>query len=260
METTFRPRLLAILLLAGAALQGCQKEIDFIRKHGPGPLDVPLCNIRQISVFAPGEAASDTITYTFTYNALGDPTSVRNTLVSTGNPNMVFKYDAKCRLTEMIRPYSNGLYETWTKYYYNLQNQVAVDTQYIFGTYTDSVPVAFPQYGYRVSWYSYDGFDRVTGRIDTFYGPGMAPYGTSTAFAYDASGNLVTGGVYDSRLSILRTSKVWMFICCNYSINNAFQAVSYNALGLPLVFQGSYSTMEPIIPQSGQFVVDYWCH
>lgn len=60
-------------------------------------------------------------------------------------------------------------------------------------------------------------------------------------FQYDANGNLMgQGNVYDTQLSFLRTNKIWMFLACNYSINNNFQASAYNTSKLPLLFACNY--------------------
>lgn len=52
----------------------------------------------------------------------------------------------------MVRPYENNNYETWNKYFYNDRNQIVLDSQYSFGTYIDSVPVARPQIQYSLRY------------------------------------------------------------------------------------------------------------
>lgn len=250
-----------ILTVTVAALtQSCRKVIDYVLAHENGQNDCRGCNIKQITVNTADELSNDTVVFTFTYNPHGDPLIVKNTQVATGNPNMVFKYDKFGRMTELVRPYSDGSYETWNKYSYNDKNQIIRDTQYIFGTYTDSVPVAFPQNGIWVRQFAYDAMDRIIQETDSIFNPGAAPFGGTADFSYDAGGNLLNQGTaYDSHLSILRTNRIWMFLCKNYSLNNGFQASSYNNHGLPLQFEGSYSDMQIIVPFSGQFVVQYGC-
>jgi hypothetical protein len=240
---------------------GCRKVLDYDKDRNNGDVDCKSCNIQQISVFFTDELGPDTIIYTFNYNAFGDPITVKNTDVATGNPNSVFKYDKFGRLKEFIRPYENQIYETWTKYTCNLKGQVIRDTQYVFGLYIDSVPDASPNKdNYRVSQFSYDQQDRVVKRVDSSFSNNLLANVDSTAFYYDAAGNLVgLGTAYDAHLSLFRTNKIWMFITCNYSINNGFQAAAYNAHGLPLQFQGSYQTLFPIVSAAGQFNVKYAC-
>ena len=59
-------------------------------------------------------------------------------------------------------------------------------------------------------------------------------------FNYDASGNMVGYNVYDNKINIHRTNKIWMFIDRDYSINNphspyvAYSPGTYNSFGLPV--------------------------
>ena len=45
------------------------------------------------------------------------------------------------------------------------------------------------------------------------------------------------GAVYDTKISIYRTSNVWMFLNRNYSVNNIRRATAYNGKGLPKAFE-----------------------
>lgn len=250
------------ILGAGLLLSGsCRKAIDYIKDHKNGDADCTACNIQQISVLSSDELGPYTVTYTFHYNAAGNPVTVSNTAVGTGNPNAVFKYDNFGRLREMIRPYVNQFFETWTKYAYNFKGQIIRDTQYVFGTYIDSVPVPFPNMQYMVTQFSYDLQDRIIGRVDSLFGNGTSMAGNSTVFQYNSDGNLIgQGNVYDTQLSFLRTNKIWMFLAGNYSVNNNFLALEYNAYKLPLLFSGSYNTMVPVVSQEGQFRITYACN
>lgn len=256
----------AIALLSAS----CQKEVDYYKTPDANKADsykdykqknYKPCQISQITVHVTDGQEPASVIYTFAYNAAGDPVTVKNTAVGTGNPNTVFKYDNQGKLKEMIRPYDNGIFETWTKYIYNNGGQIVRDTQYTFGAYVDSIPTAHPERdGYWVSRFSYDTKGRITTRTDSAFGPGSSKYGTAYNFQYDANGNLVVPGVtYDSRQSLLHTNKIWMFVCNNFSMNNGFQASAYNKSDLPLSFTGTYGTMGPIIPLSGKFDVVYAC-
>jgi hypothetical protein len=249
------PMVLTIALLSTS----CRKAVDYYKEYHQ--VDEKICNISRITVQAADEEGTSTIVYTFSYNSAGYPVTVKNTAVGTGNPNTVLKYDKQARLSEMIRPYDNGSFETWTKYVYNNGGQIIRDTQYSFGTYADSIPIAHPEtYGFWVSQFSYDTLGRVIARTDSVFGSGPSNFSTNYNFQYDANGNLVTRGVtYDSHLSLLRTNKIWMFLCNNYSLSNGFKATAYNTHDLPLSFPGSYGVMGPIVPLDGTFNVEYLC-
>lgn len=250
---------------------GCQKDIDTYKAAASGKnvdsykgyqqKNAGTCQISQVTVHTTDGQVPASVVYTFIYNATGDPVTVKNTAVGTGNPNVVFKYNKQGKLKEMIRPYDNGTFETWTKYIYNDRGQIVRDTQYTFGSYIGSIPVAHPEtYGYWVSQFTYDAQGRVITRIDSVYGPGTSSAGATYNFQYDANGNLLVPGVtYDSRLSLLRTNKIWMFVSNNYSHNNGFHASAYNGSDLPLSFTGTYGTMGPVIPLNGKFDVVYAC-
>jgi len=249
----------------------CQKEVDFKKSADP---DMTVdsykgykqknnkpCQISQITVHQTDGLQPASVIYTFSYNAAGDPVTVKNTAVGTGIPNALFKYNNQGKLKEMIRPYDNGTFETWTKYIYNNGGQIIRDTQYTFGNYVDSTPVAHPERdGYWVSQFSYDTQGRVMTRADSFFGPNGSNYSTTYNFQYDTKGNMVVPGVtYDSHQSLLRTNKIWMFVCNNFSQNNGIQATAYNKNDLPLSFPGTYGTMGPVISLSGNFDVVYAC-
>jgi hypothetical protein len=213
--------------------------------------------IKKISVQANVDGGTTVVNYAFSYNAVGNPTTVKNTAVGTGNPNVVFKYDRYGRLSEMIRPYDNGIYESWTKYVYDVKNQIVRDTQYVFGTYKDSVAVAYPEYGYWTDQYVYDSYGRISTIIDSsFYD--IYSEGGSTSYAYDTKGNLVKDGVtYDAGMNFALINKVWMFVCNSYCVNNGFTATSYTKEGLPLSFAGTPSSMMWIVPLTGKFDITY---
>ena len=245
-----------VILVLSYLSCSCRKTVDYYKDHHQ--VDNKTCRISQIIVH---EQASTAVVYTFTYNSAGDPVTVKNTAVGTGNPNAVFKYDRQGKLKEMIRPCEDGHFETWTKYFYNSGSQIIRDTQYVFGTYIDSIPVAHPdKNGYWVSWFRYDTLGRIIARTDSVFGPGPSTYGTLYSFRYDVNGNLVTQGVtYDSHENLLRTNKIWMFLSNNSSLANVFHASAYNTNDLPLSFPGSYAIMGPVVCLSGQFDVEYTC-
>jgi len=252
----------AILGSAAIFSSGCRKELAFLEN---GQTECKECNILQVRDIMSDELGTDTVFYNFAYNEFGDPVSVRNTAVATGNPNSVFKYDKRERLTEYIRPYENENFETWTKYVYSTGGQVIRDTVWIFGKYVDSVPTPLPYTGVTVRHYTYDALNRVATRTDSIYGPGTQVFGPYLyTFQYDEKGNLIRPGVtYDSHLNWLRTNKIWAFIYVDYSVNNNFQATAYNAHDLPLIFPAPYYSgifsVFGLAGVGGTFNVTYSC-
>jgi len=159
----------------------------------------------------------------------------------------------------MIRPYSGLNFETWTIYAYNNKNQIISDTQHIFGTYIDSIPALhYPDFPW-IHEYAYDAWNRIIAVKNTVYTGLPTPHVYVDSFKYDAHGNLDRPGVqYDTHPSLLLTNRIWPFISRNYSLNNAFQAASYNHTGLPLTFQGYYGIL-PVVELSGMYTVTYAC-
>lgn len=242
------------LLLLPTLFQACQKEKG---TFFPNP-DLTPFYIKQIAVISSGANTpdgSDTLIYTFTYNRRGEPLTVKHPGAGTGNPNAAFLYDNYGRLSAYVRPYDGGGYESYVKYFYNDRNQIASDSQYIFGPYVDSVPIATLEYGFRLHWYKYDDQGRIIQRIDSGYGGG-ARFGSVYSFVYDGDGDLVNGAVYDNKVNYRRTNAIWMFLSNDYSVHNAFQANSYNAYGLPLVFDGLNPIGDAVV-DSGRILVTY---
>ncbi|MBS1661438.1 MAG: RHS repeat protein [Bacteroidetes bacterium] len=246
-------RTCALFFMTLFILQSCVKDNPYFPNPDPTPY-----RIKKITVNAAFGNPWDTLAYTFSYNKLGLPLTVMTSQVTTGNPNCYFKYDKLNRLIWFLRPYEAYAYETWDKYFYNDRNQIVLDSQYVFGTYYDSIPVGIPKYGGMVRWFKYDKQGRIIQRIDSTFRT-ITPYGEVTNFTYDASGNLVTGATYDNKVSYLRTNAVWMFLSNNFSVNNAFQADAYNSFGLPVKFNGHYP-IGLVIQAGGQFVVEYERH
>jgi hypothetical protein len=219
---------------------GCRKLYDYIHGHGDG--DYKVCNIKKITTyyFPTFEGGKiDTLTYLFTYNRLGDPVSVINDHVGTGNGNYFFTYDKYNRLREFTSLYGiggNSGYESWRKYGYNTQGQIVRDTTYIFGATSNGAPAPSPYYYYND--YTYDTQNRISSVTTASYSHDVLSYIDIRAYAYDAKGNLVNTLplVYDDKLNLYRTNRLWMFLTRNYSVNNPFTATQYNAFGLPLAF------------------------
>ena len=215
--------------------------------------DIKFCNIKSYTYPGDGHGTPDTAT--FTYDGLGNPLTVNNTSVSTGAPNLVFRYNAANQLTEFFRPYSNGIFETWTKYFYDASGRVAFDTTYLFGTITPTWPPVQNTQGGRTV-YTYDGTCRVTKTVQTVFvtiSTSLPAFPFESDYAYNAAGNLIRPGVtYDNKVNIHRTNKVFMFVDRDFSMNNPFAAATYNGYSLPKAVgvqpggQAPYFLLRPI--------------
>jgi hypothetical protein len=172
---------------------------------------------------------SAVITHNFVYNSSNNPESVSSDGVGTANPNLIFKYDGKGRLIEYSGIYPNGLFEFVHKYGYS-HNRIVTDTQYVFGTYA----TLSGYFSKRYKYLSYDYLNRIVQDSEVYVFP--APSVNVINFSYDATGNLVNGKVYDTKLNPHRTNKIWMFIDRDYSVNNPVAANTYNSVGLPLTY------------------------
>jgi len=220
-----------IAAMVAAPSLGCKKIAEKILEDPCA--DIRFCNIKSYSFpgfgtsFAPNTAS-------FTFDGYGNPLKVVNTFVSTGAPDLIFRYDALHRLSEFFRPYANGEFETWSKYVYDASGRVAFDTTYVFGSITPLwPPTDFTQR--RLTTYEYDGTCRVI-KTSTI-GIGGVEDGSPpivNTYTYDADGNLIRPGIsYDNKVNIHRTNKVFMFVDRDFSMNNPFTASTYNGFGLP---------------------------
>jgi len=214
---------LSFVLFTVMAIQNssCKKIEEAILKDPCA--DFKFCNIKSYS--------NSFNTATFTYDAFGNPLSVTNTVVGSGQPNLQFKYDKLHRLTEFIRPYANGDFEQWTKYIYDASGRIAFDTTWALGRITPTGPANYFQA--RLTTYTYDGTCRVIKTSSAVLGD-EGGFPSVFVYSYDVNGNLIRPGiVYDNKVNIHRTNKVFMFVDRDYSMNNPFTATNYNAYSLP---------------------------
>ena len=249
MKLTFaRMSLFAFILMSSIVFSGCKKFIDQI--------DHPQYRIQKITT---GISDGDSVTYDFSYNSNRDPVTVKNSYLTTGNPNMFFVYDRNHRLTQLVRPYDNGFYESWHKYGYNSAGEIVRDTMYENGLFIDSIAQPAAEFQ-TYSNYSYDAQGRITRKIDSIFYFNVFFSADTATFAYNAAGNQIREGItYDNKVSVLSTNKVWMFICNDFSVNNPFTATSYNSYGLPLNFPAimNDNNLAPIIPQPYPGRIEY---
>ncbi|MEO6314351.1 MAG: hypothetical protein ABIU63_14070 [Chitinophagaceae bacterium] len=240
-----------------ATISSCKKVAEEIVKDPCS--DIKFCNVQSYT-FAGIGSSYPANTAIFTYDALGNPLTVTNTTVSTGYPNLVFKYNAAHKLTEFYRPYTNGLFETWSKYIYDGSGRIVFDTTFALGTVTPAGPTDY--YGARLTTYTYDGTCRVIKTSSVEIGGDGVPF--VQEYSYNASGNLVRPGVtYDSKVNIHRTNKIFMFVDRDYSMNNPFTAATYNGYNLPstisspgVVNPAIYFLLRPIDNSSFEYKCD----
>lgn len=260
MKRGFASKLFACAIIASLLPgTGCQKIYDYVRLPQNGNATVTDCRINRVD----GISAGDTVHYQFTYNAHGDPVSIINSRTGTGNPNMYFSYDPQHRLIENVGRYTNNGYEQWHRYGYNILHQIAADTSFTFGAIgPDGKPIEEGAVYKTFIRYQYDLQNRIVAETDSTFFYGSFAWVDQHSYAYDNNGNLATGypAGYDSKLSILRTHTIWMFLSRNYSVNNRFTADTYNEHGLPLRFYDQYFTIGRVVPlTSGHAVVSYVC-
>jgi len=219
--------ILSLLLAAstGFIFTGCYKVIDYANHHKGD--EMKLCRIEKM-VFDQNENATATISY----NANNDPISIQQGSSALFMPlDYYFRYDQQNRLTDyMLVYYHMTGAMVWHRYSYP-DKKTIVDTQFNYvGIITDPPPHSAPTF--YVVKYNLDQWGRIIRSTE----------GTSVAnFTYDDEGNLVRPGIaYDHKINILRTSRTWMFIRKDYSMNNPLPATvkidNYNVYGLPLQY------------------------
>lgn len=206
---------------------------------------IPDCQIVKLR----GEWYTGLDSAVFSYNSKGNPTSMTRSWVGTGSPDYLFRYDKKNRLTDVIGVYSDANYfETWHHYVYdNKRNLPVADSVYTFGEVGNG-PLPLPgYYSLRYADLSYDSYGRIVKAVDVDVRP--YPGQSTSVYHYNAVGNLdaittsyPSGEVlvtdidtYDNKVNLHRTNPVWQLIDRDYSVNNAFTAVSYSSNGLPTV-------------------------
>ncbi|NML23649.1 hypothetical protein HHL16_22405 [Pseudoflavitalea sp. G-6-1-2] len=210
------------------ALQGCNKIWDIIKNSPDGVYS--KCRIREITDIGEPKKLS------FFYNKYGNPDSIVSSNVSTGYQSLLFRYDNKQRMIEsQYYPENPRSFIYWSKYYYDNKGRIAKDTSHLWGSIVNGQPTW--HWGDYFHSYEYDNKDRII-KITRYWraaGSTEPPaFSDVQNFAYNEDGNLTRSGVvYDNKLSMFRTHKIWMFMARDYSINNPFTATGYNDKGLP---------------------------
>lgn len=213
----------------------CKKDFQpVVQENALAPKadkELKKCDIVKINSYDRNLVLQQVVT--FEYNKKGDPVSVTPSLITTGSPKLLFRYDDKNRLTDFIGVYANAFFEYWHKYGHDKHKRVTTDTMYIFGRQAEGAASGVMV---GITHYDYD----LQGRIIKMTTQSPV-YGTSSVtLEYDANGNLVAPGItYDDQVSLFRTNEIWMFLFRTYSRNNVLAASAYNSAGLPLAFNAA---------------------
>ncbi|MBC9912487.1 hypothetical protein [Chitinophaga varians] len=200
------------------------------------------------------------------YNSQGNPTRIIPTLVGTGRPMWLFRYDNQQRLVARIGSYSSlETFEMAHRYVYDAAGRIIRDTAYVFGTFDTTVtPVGIGGQRLRTTTYQYDSLNRIIRAVATEMPTHPPVFRSTIDYSYNSSGNAwriqniteeitamgiqpdttIVYPVYDNKINFRRLHPLWQFIDRDYSRNNPNQVVSYNSYGLPLEFPA------PPYPQS----------
>lgn len=253
------------LILVVAALTGitffssCIKEYNYV-KLNPGA-EVKGCRITTL--------INGADTFYVHYNTAGDPTEL---IAAPGEvPNgwqgdHHFRYDKYHRLTDYLwgDPALTNYRLIWHRYTYH---GASIVTDSLFAYINNGGGPNPPLENFDAL--TIDSLD-ADGRIVKITEPGNPP--SIGHFTYNAKGDLDNPlAIYDNKLNIYHTSRVWMFTANDYSVNNRLndspyplQITRYNDEGLPLNFQlvtnpagfGSSELFDGIIYQKLQVVYD----
>ncbi|RYY60028.1 MAG: hypothetical protein EOO05_11360 [Chitinophagaceae bacterium] len=224
--------LLSVCILACS--QACNKAKDYVEENPDRVVDG--CQVQKITT------TKDWLIADYKYNRNGDPVSVTYDFTSTETPNFLFKYDKKHRLVQCIEYFNQGNVFLWSKYFYDENDMIVSDSTFATGLLVNGQVEADPDADgyYETRVYTYDSKKRIS-TITTHY-PYEPPGGdyNTQEFIYDANGNRQddsgTPIVYDSKINIHRTHRVFMFIDRQYSVNNPVTVASYNSSHLPVAF------------------------
>jgi hypothetical protein len=211
---------------------------------------------------------------TISYNRFGNPVTMAPSAYSPvfgeDFDDIFFRYDKFDRLVDCIfggvdpnpypdGPFSIGSIDLWHRFTYPMPG-IVVDSFFNYDG-PGIPPIENPPPGYvsvTVSRYELDKEGR-TIRTEVKREPGTASSTTSYNTRYDNRGNMVRPGiVYDDKVNVYRTNKVWQLLFQDYSMNNPiFPATTFyppttgitafNKWGLPLGYAPNEGHPEPAI-------------
>ncbi|MBC9934619.1 hypothetical protein [Chitinophaga qingshengii] len=200
------------------------------------------------------------------YDSHGYPERIVPSVVSTGKPMWLFRYDQQHRLVARIGAYDSELssYEMAYRYIYDQAGRVSSDSQYIMGTYdTINTPARIHDQPFRCTNYHYDHLNRISQAVTTELMISSPRYRFTTNYYYNTAGNatkierirkeislpdslcapycappdtLTFYYTFDNKTDFHNLHPVWQLTDKNYNKNNAYQVLSYDANGLPTEF------------------------
>ncbi|CAL1520254.1 hypothetical protein [Chitinophaga sp. MM2321] len=224
----------------------------------PGPIIIPpaahLARITQLK----GDSYYWSDSIAVNYNTKGYPVSLVPSVIATGTPQTLLMYDKQNRLIANIGAYriEELGFEMAYKYLYDdHKNRITRDTCYVFGRYSStSTPIIQIGQAIRSTSYTYDDKNRIIKTVEKSLERGYGVVITKT-YSYNAAGNAwkihttweyptdTTYNAssdlypqYDDKVNFHNLHAIWQFLDKDYSINNAFNATSYDLYGLPTAF------------------------
>jgi len=244
-------------------LVACQKDLkpskDNTILSTPLPTTGTYCRIERLD----GTDGQDPAPYSlnFSYDLYENPVAVLPTHpIDFVRPTRYFLYDTWHRLKEYrvlaktIFSASGPIqvYNEWHFYGFDLNGRIGVDTAYFDVVSTEDLNAH--TYG-GIKHLEYDAQGRIVREIIKDLGTGTV---STRDFAYNAQGNLINNfpTTYDTKMSILRTNDIWMFLSRDYSMNNPFVAGGYNSAGYPMALNNTISWVNFELTQS---TVIYGC-
>ena len=225
----------------------CSKVREYIEQH---PSDIgKYC---RIDSFVVNDLFAGLQHFQFRYDAAGNPIEIRQDGVQYGE-DLHLRYDKKGRLSDVLQtdPGQTFVY-IWTRYTYP-SSRVIIDSVFNYqGNVTDPNPPRTPGSTVTITKMQLDEEGRPV-KFQTYYTDPGIPSGTYDV-SYDRNGNLIVPGLaYDDKVNIYQTNKAWQLIYGDYSRNNPtapqprngpglppVTPASYNAYGLPTIFQGPF--------------------
>lgn len=220
--------LIAVMFVATLPFSGCRRIIDRIFNGNQNV--VGDCRISKI--IQEDTLSNEVRTGIVYYNDRNDPDSVIFETQVYGPVYFYFTYNDAGQLVEYREMYSRepADYYAWHKYI--SVNGIVVQ---------DTARIRVAGQSTEVRNIQYDANGRVVKETNHLIELDNAPWDeerTPFTYYYDEFGNLNGDRyVYDGKVNFLRTNKVWMFTQRNYSMNNRFEASTYNERGLPLTFE-----------------------
>ena len=226
----------SIVSAATILLCGCQKNLQLKNSEEelrgtPLPGQENYCRIESIWE-KPGYFLKERFLLVL-YDEYENPIAVTTPEVGTGQSYCTFKYDDWHRLKEYRGEYSNGFFEFWHFYGFDLNGRIAVDTAYFWGRLSNK-PIDYLERTF--SKFEYDNQNRIIKAVTDYE---VNHFHFEDIYVYDAAGNLTyppnSGVTYDNKVNLHRTNDIWMFLARDYSRNNPFIASAYNSTGFPTI-------------------------